>query len=144
MIFWLPPNHGNGKRHMAWTFRPCSEKPNTGYTAHMRDPAFILVPHFAAKIMLITLFNQWRETPSLWLECQYTANKAKIVWVVYTVSWHCEGEWQVHYCTMSQTYCHTNAYYTPALQTQYCQMYNNLTQCCQLLDWNLSHVTHVT
>lgn len=72
----------------------CSETPGTGYTAHMRVPAFILVTHFAAKIMLIAFYNQWCDMALLFVY-YFTTNIAKTVWAVYALFGHYEGEWNM-------------------------------------------------
>jgi hypothetical protein len=56
------------------------------------DPFFILVSDFATEIAFISFFFyhqcEWKFS---WQKSNFCANIAKIVWVVYTVSWHSIG-----------------------------------------------------
>jgi len=74
MVFWFPPNHGNGERHSAQTIYSSYEKPHTRYTTNMRGPAFILVTYFTPKIKLITFLNERGKILPLRLEGHFTTH----------------------------------------------------------------------
>ena len=42
MVFWFPPIHGNGERHLARKIYSSCEKPHTRYTMNMKNPNFYL------------------------------------------------------------------------------------------------------
>ena len=63
MVFWFPPK---SERHLARNFYPSCETPHTRYTTNMMDPTFILVNHFAPKIMFIRIFLMSAVKCRLW------------------------------------------------------------------------------
>ena len=74
MVFWFPPNHGNGEPHLAQTIYSLFEKPHTRYTTNLRGPTFILVTYFTPKMKLITFLNKGSEILLLRLEGQFTTH----------------------------------------------------------------------
>ena len=91
MVRGLSPNHRNGKRHRAWTFCLCREKPGKLHTTKMGSLTLVLITHFAAEIMLITFLSRGCERPSSGFECHFTADVAECIWWFYALSWHING-----------------------------------------------------
>ena len=79
MVHGLSPNHSNGKRHRAWKFCPCHERPCTCHTTKMGSPTLVLITHFAAEIILIVFLNQGCERLSLRFECLLTTDVAEFM-----------------------------------------------------------------
>jgi len=77
-VFWFPPYHRNGERHLARTIYPSREKPQTRYTTIIRDQTFILVIYFALKIKLITFLTERSIISPLRNEGQFTTHVMKI------------------------------------------------------------------
>jgi hypothetical protein len=50
VIFWFPPNQGQGERHLAGTIYPSCEKPHTSSTIHIRGQSYSLVTQFVTNI----------------------------------------------------------------------------------------------
>ena len=57
-LFFPPPNHRDGERHLARTIYPSCKKPHTRYATNVRGPTFISVTHFTLQIKFITFLNE--------------------------------------------------------------------------------------
>lgn len=54
----------------------------------MRGPVFVLIANFTSKVQLITCLNKRSKTPSLLLKSNITANVAKGIRMISTLSRH--------------------------------------------------------
>ena len=89
MVFWFPPNHGNGEQHWRDIYPSC-EKPHTRSTTNMSGPTVIFVTHFTPKMKLTTFLIEWGEISTLRLEGQFTTHVAEGVRMIWTLPRHDE------------------------------------------------------
>jgi hypothetical protein len=84
MVRGLSPNHRNGKRHTAWNFCSCREKPGTCHTTKM-EPTSCPAHPFCSRKMLMGFLNRGCEIPSSGLECHLTADVAECIRLIYAL-----------------------------------------------------------